>query len=233
MPHHYVWLIWATAFLVPWGVLYVATPARRHVMWRASLVTAPFGLTEPIFVPEYWNPPSLFDLAQRTGFDIESLIFTFAIGGIGAALYDAVTRRPLSLVSRHEREHGHHRWHRVALLAPFAVFVPLYLIGWNPIYPSILTLLTGAIGSVFCRPDLKAKALIGGGLFLGLYAVFMVGLRVTTHGYIDAVWNLETLSGAMVAGVPLEELVFGLTFGMYWSGAYEHLAWRTYRASPA
>lgn len=38
------------------------------------------GFTEPLFVPAYWNPPTLFDLAQRTGFDIESLIFTFAIG---------------------------------------------------------------------------------------------------------------------------------------------------------
>jgi len=48
--------------------------------WR-SWLTALFGLTEPRFVPEYWNPPSLFDLAQCTGFDIESLIFCFGIGG--------------------------------------------------------------------------------------------------------------------------------------------------------
>jgi hypothetical protein len=27
----------------------------------------------------YWAPPSLFSLAQKTGFDIESLIFSFAI----------------------------------------------------------------------------------------------------------------------------------------------------------
>lgn len=45
-----------------------------------SLATAFFGLTEPLFVPEYWNPPTLFDLAQRTGFDLESLIFCFGIG---------------------------------------------------------------------------------------------------------------------------------------------------------
>jgi hypothetical protein len=48
----------------------------------------PFGLTEPLFVPRYWDPPSLFNLAATTGFDIESLIFCFAIGGIGAVLYD-------------------------------------------------------------------------------------------------------------------------------------------------
>jgi hypothetical protein len=71
---HYVWLIWASAFLVPWLVLFAAFPHHRTTMWWASLMTAPLGLTEPIFVPAYWNPPSLFDLAQRSGFDIESAL---------------------------------------------------------------------------------------------------------------------------------------------------------------
>lgn len=55
-------------------------------MWRVSLATAVFGLTEPIWVPESWNPPSLLELVRRTGFDMESFIFCFAIGGIGAVL---------------------------------------------------------------------------------------------------------------------------------------------------
>jgi len=28
------------------------------------------------------------------------------------------------------------------------------------------------------------------------------------------------------AGLPLEELMFGAAFGMYWSSGYEHLTWR-------
>ena len=84
MIYHYVWLGWSSAFLLPWLALYVTHPRLRRVMWRVSLATAVFGLTEPIWVPAYWNPPSLLELAGRTGFDIESLIFSFAIGGIGA-----------------------------------------------------------------------------------------------------------------------------------------------------
>ncbi len=83
--YHYVWLIWASVFLLPWTVLFVARPAiRRRMLW-ASALTAPFGLTELLFVPAYWNPPSLFDLAHRTGLDVESLILCFAIGGLAAA----------------------------------------------------------------------------------------------------------------------------------------------------
>jgi hypothetical protein len=77
-------------FLLPWAWLYLANPGHRKVMWRTSLVTALLGLTEPIYVPIYWNQPSLFELAQRTGFDIESLIFAFAIGGIGSAPPDII-----------------------------------------------------------------------------------------------------------------------------------------------
>lgn len=94
----YTWLIWATAFMAPWTVLFIVRPALRKPMLRASALTVPFGLTEPLFVPAYWNPPSLFDLAQRTGFDIESLIFCFALGGLGVAGYRAlvpVTLRPM------------------------------------------------------------------------------------------------------------------------------------------
>jgi len=103
--------------------------------------------------------------------------------------------------------------------------VPAYLLPWNPIYPSLLALALGALGAVACRPDLKRNTLIGGVLFLALYSAFMFGLRWLAPGYIAAVWNLPALSGGLVYGIPLEELLFGLTFGMYWSGVYEHLTW--------
>ena len=145
MKYHYVWLIWSSAFLIPWFVLSVALPAHRAVMWKSSLFMAPFGLTEPLFVPEYWNPPSLFELARRTGFDIESIIFSFAIGGI---------------------------------------------------------------------------------IFLGIYTAFLLGLKWSAPGYIEQVWNLAALSGYLLYGLPLEELLFGFGFGLFWSGLYEHFAWQ-------
>src|SRR5574338_470612 len=115
IPNQYVWFAWAAAFLLPWAALYLTFPNYRRAMLWASLYTATFGLTEPLFVPRYWNPPSLFDLAQRTGFDIESLIFTFGIGGIGVVLYTAVTRRELAPAPVGARRYRRHRWHGAAL----------------------------------------------------------------------------------------------------------------------
>jgi len=81
---HYVWLAWSLVFFGFWGIIFAVFPNERRIIWQTSLVTMPFGLTEPLFVPSYWNPPTLFDLAQRTRFDVKSLIFCFAIGGTGA-----------------------------------------------------------------------------------------------------------------------------------------------------
>ncbi len=145
MEHHYVWLIWSSAFLAPWIALYLLNPQLRTVMWRTSAVTALFGVTEPIFVPAYWNPPSLFELARRTGFDIESLIFAFAIGGIGVAFYHTLAGQHLVPVRAEERAKPLHRFHPVALLLPFVLFVPLYFLPWNPIYAVITSLVVGAI----------------------------------------------------------------------------------------
>jgi len=201
------------------------------MMWWASLFTMPFGLTEPLFVPRYWNPPSLFDLAHRTGFDLESLIFCFGIGGVGAVLFDLLTgRRPLPLPPG-ERRRPLHRHHYLALATPFVAFPALYFLPWNPIYPGIAAMVLGAIATMLCRPDLVRKTWIGGLLFLGYYALFFLALEWSAPGYIANVWNLSALSGVLMLGIPLEELLFAFAFGLYWSGAYEHFTWR--RGAPA
>ena len=195
-------------------------------MRQGSIFMAPFGLTEPLFVPSYWNPPSLFELAQRTGFDIESIIFSFAIGGLGAVLYNRLTRRRLEAVAPEERRHARHRWHRWALAMPFALFPVLYFLPWNPIHAGIASMLLGAIAAVLCRPDLKANTLLGGVLFLAFYTIFLLGLKWSAPGYIEQVWNLKALSGVLIYGLPLEELLFGFAFGLFWTGIYEHFNWK-------
>jgi len=231
MKYHYVWLLWSSAFLVPWFALYIAARAFRRQMLMVSLGTSLLGLTEPIFVPDYWNPPSLFELAQRTGFDIESLIFCFAIGGIGAFGYSALARREMKPISHGERHSARHRFHRLALAAPFLVFPPLYLLPWNPIYPGIVALLIGGAANVLCRPDLARGTLFGGALFAGMYAVFMIFLIVSAPGYVELVWNLPALSGIRIGRIPFEELAFGFAFGTYWTGVYEHFTWK--RGAPS
>ncbi len=226
LSEQYVWLVWSSVFLVPWLAAYAAFRQHRKTMWWASLFTTPFGLTEPLFVPEYWNPPSLFDLAQTTGFDIESLIFCFGIGGIGAVLYNLLTGRGLRSVPAGERRSSRHKLHLWALATPFLAFPILYPFPWNPIYPAIAAMILGAVAAILCRPDLARKTWIGALLFLGYYTVFLLSLEWTAPGYIEQVWNLGALSGLSVLGFPIEELLFAAAFGAYWAGVYDHFTWQ-------
>lgn len=80
----YIWLIWSLILIVIWLFIYTSLNSKeeKKEMLLVSSLTALTGLAEPIFVPEYWLPPSLFNLALNTGFDIESIIFSFGTGGI-------------------------------------------------------------------------------------------------------------------------------------------------------
>ena len=45
---HYVWLIWASAFLIPWLAIYAGLPRFRTQMLKASLWTSLLGLDESL-----------------------------------------------------------------------------------------------------------------------------------------------------------------------------------------
>lgn len=191
-----------------------------------SLITMPFGLTEPLFVPEYWFPPSLFDLAQKTGFDIESLIFSFSIGGIGTVLYRLFYRQKIMEIPFSERKHARHRLHFYILFVPLVVFVLLdYSFAINLIYCGIIAMFAGALATLYCRPDLKGKIWVGGVLFTILYFVYFGSIGLFYPDYVELYWNLKDLTHILILGVPIEELLFAFTFGMYWSSLYEHLYW--------
>ena len=174
---------------------------------------------------------SLFNLAERTGFDLESLIFSFSIGGLAVILYDRIFYRQhqsMSPVEKHNKRHRFHFW--VLLSAPLIFLILLLLNNFNPIYSAIIALLIGGLLTWYCRPDLKIKMLVSAAIFLIFYFIYFLTLILMFPGYVEAVWNLKAISGILVWGIPLEELLFALSFGFFWSSVYEHLTWRKIKA---
>ncbi|MCK9590641.1 MAG: lycopene cyclase domain-containing protein [Methanoregula sp.] len=227
---HLTWLVWSLILIGIWIVVWFLIKSRdlRKQMLIISLWTSLLGLTEPIFVPAYWLPPSLFDLAARTGFDIESLIFSFSIGGLGFILYMLVFPIEKEVpVPMDDRLAARHKYHAVMLSVAPVVFVILYFgTKLNPIYVSVIALMLGGIATWYCRPDLKKKMFVSAFLFLGLYFVYFLTLITMFPGYVQQVWNLPAISGILIVGIPIEELMFALSFGFFWSTAYEHFTWK-------
>jgi hypothetical protein len=223
----YVWLIWSLIILALWVVIYLFKKDSRKEMLKMSWITMPLGFTQPLFVPGYWLPPSLFNLAENTGFDLESLIFSFAIGGIGTVLYNLVFKRRFVEMQHTERGHKRHTLHIHILFVPVLVFAALSLFtNLDYIYCGVIALFFGGLATLYCRPDLKGKIWIGGILFTILYFVYFGSILTFYPDYVTLYWNLDNLTHILVLGIPLEEFLFAFTFGMYWSGLYEHLYWR-------
>lgn len=225
------WLFWSLILMAIWAVIYVLLKSEesKKEMFLVSMWTALFGLTEPLFVPIYWNPPSIFDLAHRTGFDIESFIFSFGIGGIVVAIYEQIYRISHEQMETHERYLSRHRFHLLSILSSPLIFLALlFATSLNPIYSAIIAMLVGGLFSWYCRPDLKKKMITSAFIFLGIYFVYFITLIALYPGYVGQVWNLKAISGILIFGIPLEELLFAFSFGFIWSSIYEHFTWKKF-----
>ena len=227
----YAYLGLSVALSLVWLMLYALRHDLNASMLRVSLCTGLLGLTEPLFVPRYWNPFTLLDLAHRTGFDLESLLFSFSIGGIAFAAYEFLFHvGPVESIAA-ERDKGLHQQHTFAVLsAPLLFGILSVTTPLNPIYLSAIALVAGFFATLYCRRDLWVKMMVSGGLFLAIYFFVFALFNVVFPGYVVAVWNLKAISGIRLIGVPLEELMFAFTFGLYWSSVYEHFTWHSQRA---
>ncbi len=226
----YAYISLSVALSLVWVTLYVLRHDLNASMLRVSACTALLAITEPVFVPRYWNPFTIFNLARRTGFDLESVLFSFSIGGIVFAAYELFFHvGPVEIIGA-ERHNGRHRQHTLAVLSPFLLFgILIFTTRLNPIYSSAIALIAGFFATLYCRRDLWLKMIVSGGLFFGIYFFAFALFNVVFPGYVEAVWNLKAISGVRLMGVPLEEMMFGFTFGLYWSSVYEHLTWHGQR----
>src|SRR3989339_48348 len=155
--YHYAWLFLSVIVFAVWVAIYLSLKSKiaRREMFVVSAWTSLLGLTEPLFVPAYWNPPSLFNLAERTGFDLESLLFAFAVGGIVVSAYEYIFTATHLPISHHNH---HHRFHLLALASsPAALLIFLFFLPINIIYSASLALLVGFFSTWYCRPDLVRK----------------------------------------------------------------------------
>ena len=224
----YAWLIWSLLLLIIWLIVYFSLKDRisKKEMLVVSLWTSLLGLTEPIFVPVYWNPPSLFDLAYKTGFDIESLIFAFGVGGLAVVAYEWLFRVKHKKFTSLEKHYSRHRFHLPILFSAPIIFIFLLIFtNLNPIYSSFIALISGGLLTWYCRPDLKKKMFASAFIFLTIYFFYFLTLTAVWPNYVETVWNFSTLSNILILGIPLEELMFAFGFGFLWSSVYEHIKW--------
>jgi hypothetical protein len=226
MNYHYSYLTGALIFGAAWVVcLVLGKKYRAQIIW-GSLVSAPLALTSILFVPQYWTPPSLFDLDQRFRVGFEDVLWAAAVGGIASVIGEIFLKERLSRTRGQQRKQHY---------APFVVLAVVFAIleFWHPgktIYNTIISFTVCAFVVAYLRCDLVVLMLAGAVIFTALYLFLFLYFLVLYPDFVQRYYNVPNLLGIYVLRVPIEELMFAASGGAVWSVAYEYL--QGYRLSP-
>lgn len=226
MNYHFSYLIGALIFDAAWAVCYlIGKSYRRQIVWGTAW-TAPLALTSLLFVPQYWTPPSLFNLDTHIRVGLEDFLWAGAVGGIASVVGE---------ISLKERLAAHRKLRHKKHIAPFVVMLVVFVIcwAWHPqknIYNTAIAFAACALVVAFLRGDLIPTMLVGAAAFTVLYFLLFMFFLWLYPNFVKCFYNLHNISGICLHGVPIEELMFASTGGAVWSVAYEYF--QGYRFAP-
>jgi len=226
MNDHLAYLTGALLFDAAWLACYIIGKRYRPQIIWGTVVTAPLALTSFLFVPQYWTPPSLFDLDTHIRVGIEDFLWAGAVGGIASVVGEIVLKQRLAA---HRKEHR--KKHYAPFLVMLAVFLILHFLYPNKnIYSTAIAFAACAMVVAILRSDLIPTMFTGAIVFTILYFLLFVYFLALYPDFIERYYHLQNISGIRLRGVPIEELMFATTGGAVWSVAYEYF--QGYRFAP-
>jgi hypothetical protein len=206
-----------------WLPIYVLRKGLRREMLFFSLLCAPIGpLSEYFYRHDYWRP----ELFTGWPVGLEDALFGFFIGGIAAVAYEAVFSKQPHAVHSTIR-----RWYMFATVPICIVWmlVGTFVLGINSVYASIILFVLLGLFIVWRRPDLLRGAIAGGLLLAAAMFVFYQVWIGLYPGIIQEWWLLHNLSGVLISGVPLEELMWAFGWGFVAGPSYEFITGVRYK----
>ncbi|MBI4993723.1 hypothetical protein HZC33_02070 [Candidatus Wolfebacteria bacterium] len=216
----YAFLIGDLIFLGIWILLFWLRKDLRREMLAMSIICGALFPLALIHLADYWQPEHIIDFFNLH-LGIEDFLFAFVIGGIGGVLHEALFGQihkfyPTYFQKRNLKE--------MILLAFFSIFIVLLLtygFNINSIYSSYVSFLIIFAYIIFFRKDLFQQAILGG-ISVGILMLIFYQIWTKMYpGIIESWWKLENLSGIFILNVPLEEILWGFSWGLVGSVIYE------------
>ena len=216
--YHYSYLVGTGFFWVAWIACFVFGQRYRREIVSGTWIASLMAFTSPLFVPQYWTPPSLFNLDQRIRVGIEDFLWAAAVGGIASVVGEVVVRERLAASRRSRHTRHYYPFFLVGL-----VFVLLEFWRNNTMDNTIISLTAGALVLAYLRRDLIPLMLTSTVSFTALYFVLYLLVLFFYPQFVLRFYNLPNLLGIYIHRVPIEELLFAATFGAIWSVGYEYV----------
>jgi len=214
----YAYFIGALIGLAIWLIFFILRKDLRKEILFGSLLAAPFGFSGSLFIPEYWDPITLFDLASKAKFTIEGILFCFSFGGIATVVFEVFTRKKLVKIKPNYKTHILPYFSFIAMIIILEFMFPDKSIYNASIAPLLLAIYIG-----YKRRDLIKQMLFGGIIFTLLYLLFFIIFNSIFPDYVEKVYTLKNLLGINILGTPIEEFIFAFAAGTAWSAFYEYV----------
>jgi hypothetical protein len=208
-------------FFIIWLILYLKRSDLRKEMLIMSLLVAPFGFTQYFYIHDYWHPAYAFGMIFGMA-GIEDIIWCFFIGGIAVVVYEEI----FGIKYSKRRAENHPFWMLGFALSAVAIFfIGSILLGFNSMYVSIAIMLFFGVSVLLFRHDLLRHAFFSG-LFMGgiMFFFYLLFFNNVFDGIIQKWWFLKNVSGILILGVPIEELIWGFSWGFVAGPAYEFIS---------
>lgn len=157
---------------------------------------------------DWWGP----DTITGTRVGIEDILLGLSNGGIAAVAYEVLLHK------RYYRIKSKGKRREVIILVVTMISLMSFLF-WvlklNSFISCVISLMCGFLIIIALRKDLVANAVISG-LFMMIISipVYLI-CEYVSPGCIQRMWQFKYLSGILVLGIPIEDLIFYFQFGLF------------------
>ena len=152
----------------------------------------------------------------------------FNNGGLGAVLYEVVFKRRLRSLAKSSPTARFFKGKVWLLVLPLVLMILIarliyFGLGYHSFWATVIALSVTVGLVVFLRHDLLRDAFWGGlAMVVVSLSVFKLGIYLFP-GVIESFWRLPRLSGILLWGIPLEDLVFYFVAGAFVAPLYEFI----------
>jgi hypothetical protein len=214
----YTYLIGSLITLAVWFVLYYFRKDFRKEMLLMGSLVAIFGLIMEalVWTKDWWRPITI----TGTLVGVEDLIFGFGMGGITAIVYEEIFKK--KIVARKLKEKNHKLHLSIFLGVSILVGSILYFgFGYSSFTTWLISVSLAVFIIYFLRPDLIVDSIVTG-FIIAIFSVILFALmNLVEPGFVHRWWLFEHLSGIIFLGVPLEDVIWFFTTGLFIGPIYE------------
>jgi len=211
--------LWGITLLLPlWLYGFIKYKGSRNEMLRSGLIFGVGSILIGYFyaTKDYWNPPYIFNNVLH----FEDFLYGFFFGGLASEIFEII----LGKKSIKRTKKPHKKFVIVALIITIATFVIcVNILKLNSIVAHILPPMIIGLICIVYRRDFIVPAILSGLFLLIITFAWQSLIMLFYPEVISNIWYVQNLSGVLISGIPLEELIFGFSLGFGASCFYELL----------